>query len=212
MARATVYTSDPTLSDFTSGITFGTFIAAPFGDSGTAVPYTPTVADVNAGLRVYGDDLTQPLIVEFSSPHSTIRVFPNIDHYGASYDGFQYSILGSNNNITYTPLYDTLTVLGTSEPFTIGTFSGTAPTSVNNVLTPGAGPSGTVGYIANFTFSQSYKYYEFGASTVGVNSGNADQELTAVGATPEPSSLLLMSSAIPGLLGVAWNRKRRMNL
>jgi hypothetical protein len=118
----TVYTSDPNLSDFTSGVTYGTFIAAPFGDGGTTPPYTPTTADVAAGLRVFGDDSSLPLVVEFASAVSDIRVFPNIDHFGFVYDGFQYTILGSNDGVIFTPLFDALTVAGAGEPFTLDTF------------------------------------------------------------------------------------------
>jgi hypothetical protein len=88
------------------------------------------------------------ILATFSSPTAAIRVFPNIDHFGSQYDGFQYTIEGSNDGTTWTPLFDALTVSGAVEPFTSGSFTGTAPTNVNNVLTPGAGPGGTVGYIA----------------------------------------------------------------
>jgi hypothetical protein len=74
------------------------------------------------------------------------RTAPNIDHFGAQFDGYQYAIEGSNNQTTWTPLFDATSVVGASEPFTLGSFTGTAPTRVNNVLTPGAGPGGTVGY------------------------------------------------------------------
>ncbi len=118
---------------------------------------------------------------------SKIVVFPNIDHFGSPYDGYQYQIYGSNNYgsefPTWTPLFDATSVNGAGEPFTLGTFTGTAPSSVNNVLTPGAGPGGTVGYIAQFQFGTAYKYYAFGASTVAFAQTNPDQELSAVGAT-----------------------------
>ena len=80
---------------------------------------------------------------------------------------------------------------GAGEPFTLGTFTGTAPLTVNNVLTPGAGPGGTVGYEASFTFGSAYSEYAFGASTFAVQSGNSDQELSAVGA---------LTSSVPDVL------------
>jgi hypothetical protein len=181
------YTSDATLSDFTSGMTFGTFTSAP-GGGDVAIPYTPTAATVNSGDRVIGAGSAGPIVVQFASAESFIRVFPNIDHFGFAYDGYQYTISGSNDGIAYTPLFDALTVAGAGEPFTLATFTGTAPTRVNNVLTPGAGPNGTVGYEADFTFAQAYKFYKFGASTEAINSGNEDQELSAVGTVPEPAS------------------------
>ena len=122
--------------------------------------------------------LRPPSLLSASSRISTI--------WGAAYDGFQYSIQGSNDGTTWTPLFDALTVFGAGEPFTFGTFSGTAPTTVNNVLTPGAGPNGTVGYIADFNFNDAFQIYAFGASQVAFNQFNADQELSAVAAAPVP--------------------------
>jgi len=180
---ATLYTSDSTLADFTSPITtYGTFTTGTTDGNSFAFPYTPTVSNIAAGLRVIGDGNEGPINVTFPSAVSKIRVFPNIDHVGASYDGYQYTISGSNDGVNFTPLFNATSVTGSGEPFTLGTFTGTAPFSVNNVLTAGAGPDGTVGYEADFSFSQAYRYYSFGASTQAINSGNADQELTAVGA------------------------------
>lgn len=205
----TVYTSDTTLSDFTSGVTYAEFVAGPNGD--ITAPVTPTTADVDAGLRIYGDDLNSPVIAQFASATDSIRVFANIDHPGSSYDGYQYSIFGSNDGVNYTELYDVLTVTGSGEPFTLGTFSGTAPTTVDNVIFSGIGngqgPSGSVGYIADFTFSQAYSYYKFGASTFARESGNTEPEFSGIGTVPEPGTLALFLVGAVGLLVV---RRRRI--
>jgi PEP-CTERM motif len=208
-ARATVYTSDSNIGDFTSGVTsYATFSNFTQGDVGS--PFTPTSSEpATQGLRVYsGGSLTglpannNWILATFSAPVSQILVFPNIDHFGGAFDGYQYTIEGSNNGQNWTPLFDALTVNGSGEPFTLGTFTGTAPFRVNNVLTPGNGPGGVVGYEANFSFSQAYQYYAFGASTVAVNSGNADQELSAVAAVPEPSAMALASLGLASLLAL----------
>ena len=188
--HAQTYTSDPNIADQTAGVSaYATFSNYGAGDVGS--PFTPTSAELASdGYRVYsGGGVTglsggNWILATFSSPVSSIRVFPNIDHFGASYDGYQYSIYGSDNGTSWTPLFDVLGVNGAGEPFTLGAYTGTAPTTVNNVLTPGAGPGGTVGYEATFAFGSAYSEYAFGASTFAGQSGNADQELSAVAALP----------------------------
>jgi PEP-CTERM motif len=216
VSQATTYTGDSNIADFTSLVTtYATFSNFSAGD--VSSPFTPDAAELAAnGFRVYaGGSLTglpggnNWILATFSSPASEILVFPNIDHFGIAYDGYQYAIEGSNDGTTWTPLFDALTVAGAGEPFTLGTYTGTAPFTVNNVLTPGAGPGGTVGYEAEFNFGTGYLYYAFGASTEGINSGNSDQELSAVGAVstaPEPASLVLLGFVLVGLAAVRQKR------
>src|SRR5271166_6913732 len=70
-----------------------------------APPFTPTSAELAAdGYRVYGGygavtGLTTNndwILATFSNPVSTLLVFPNIDNLGSPYDGYQYTIEGSN--------------------------------------------------------------------------------------------------------------------
>jgi hypothetical protein len=213
-AQATTYTSDSNLSNFLTGN--GTYATlSNFGGGDVSSPYTPTDSTITSGLRVFGGGAITGLssgnnwiLATFSNATADIRVFPNIDHFGAAFDGYQYQIAGSNDGTTWTSLFDALTVTGLGEPFTLGTFTGTAPTSVNNVLTPGAGPAGTVGYIADFDFGTAYKYYAFGASTEAFQAGNTDQELSAVATVPEPSTWAMMIIGFAGLGFMAYRRKQ----
>jgi hypothetical protein len=195
----TTYTNDPNIADFTAGIaSYATLSNFSAGD--VSSPFTPTSSELAlSGSRVYNGTLTGTglsgsnwILATFSGPVSTIVVFPNIDHLGSGYDGYQYKIAGSNDGVNWTLLFDALTVKAsdseTGEPFTLDTFTGTAPSTVNYVLTPGAGPGGTVGYIAQFNFGTAYKYYAFGASTEAA--GNTEQELSAVGASSTQTQTL----------------------
>ena len=217
------YTSDPNLGDFTAKVSsyatltnFSAYTCAPDNTCPTTPSFVPTATELAIyGYRVYDGTLTGTglaggnnwIMASFQQPTSSIIVFPSIDHYGSSYDGYQYTIAGSNDGVNWTVLFDATGVSpcngncvggpagAAGEPFTLSDHSGMAPTTVNNVLTPsttGLQPSCAdnvtgglcaIGYIATFNFSAAYQYYAFGASTVAINSGNADQELSAVGST-----------------------------
>ena len=196
------YTSDPNIADFTNLVaTYATLSNYSAVEGGCpAGSFTPTSDELaTTGCRIYsGGQLAglsadnNWLLATFPTPVSQIIVFPNIDHYGDAYDGYQYIIYGSNDGQNWTFLFDASSVGNNTEPFTLGSFTGTPPTTVNNVLTPQSQPlppgcSGTpgvlcaVGYIAQFTFGASYQYYAFGASSLAFQQSNPDQELSAVG-------------------------------
>ena len=206
-AQATTYTSDPTLSDFFVG-NYATLSNFSSGD--TSSPYTPTNSSISSGIRVYNgggitglDPANNWILATFSAPTSSIRVFANIDHYGAAYDGYQYAIEGSNNGTSWTNLFNALSVSNSGEPFTLVSSFGTPPSNVNNVLSNG----GPVGYIADFGFASAYKYYAFGASQVAFDQGNTDQELSAVGAVPEPSTWAMIILGFAGIGFLSYRRK-----
>ena len=154
----TIYSQDPTLKDFTDTVTSYATFSLPSGD------YLPTTAILLAANypRVIGNS-TNPINVSFSSATNTIIAFDNIDHPGFAWDVFQYKISGSTDGVNYTPLFDPQTVNEANNPganaaFTLKTFTGTAPTLLNNTITPGLGSSvGNIGYEEYFTFSSSYQ-------------------------------------------------------
>jgi hypothetical protein len=220
---ATVYTSDNNLADFTNGVTYATFTNFENGNvpgmtqGSTTNVYTPTTASLNQDYRVFNwsgppvDGLPSGnwILATFKTAQSTIRVFPNIDHLGDSYDGFQYSIWGKDSKNNWVQLFDVTGVNGSNEPFTLGSFTGTAPTRVDNILTPGTSggnPDGTVGYIADFTFGSAYTEFAFGTSTFA-GPLNEEQELSAVAAIPEPATWAMMTLGV-GMIGFAMRRRR----
>lgn len=241
------YSQDTVLSDLTNGITnYATFVYYGSADSGTGVsgntPYTPTGNELlSQAYRFTGDLGTsavpdRSVVVQFSSPVAQIVVFPNIDHVGQYWDGYQFQIWGgvpdtSNpNQIDFnTLLFDPLTVIGSSVPdtcslssdqhFTLGTWSGTAPTLINNTLTLGnepaftcagspvlgRGASGYIGYEEYFTFSSAYQFYGFRTSSLAntftqEQPAERDFEISAVAASvPEPSTLILLGLGLAAL-------------
>jgi hypothetical protein len=229
------------LSSWTGTLTITAQTTSTDASSCPGPTFTPTADELAmTGCRVYdGGSLTglDPsnnwILATFTSPVSTIVVFPNIDHYGSAYDGYQYQIWGSNDQVHWTFLYDATGVTACSngcaaapysgEPFTLGSWGGTPPSTVNNVLTPqttgvDAGCSGdqepfvgcAVGYIAQFNFDGAYQFYAFGASTQAMNSGNADQELSAVGALnvprgPRSGVVLTITDSNNNLVSAIWD-------
>jgi hypothetical protein len=215
----TTYTSDPNIADFTAGITSYAVLSNFNNSDGCVVgsSFAPTSSELAANpCRVYNLGTSNPvnglsatnnwILATFSSPVSRIVVFPNIDHYGSAYDGYQYQIYGSNDygsaSPTWTKLFDAVTVNGDGEPFTLGTFTGTPPSTVNNVETGGCRPgpvnspgSNCVGYEAQFTFATAYKYYAFGASTVAAS--NTEQEFSAVGTSSQTETIQFTRSPTP---------------
>jgi len=242
-AQTITYTSDPNIADFTAPISSYATFSNYSGTTGCpASPFTPTSPELlTTSCRIFTGTLAGTglaagnnwILASFPEPVSTIVVFPNMDHFGSQYDGYQYTIAGSNDGLNWTVLFDATSVTGAGEPFTLGTSTGTPPTTVNNVLTPqtplvgGGLPAGCsspnpppcqVGYIATFNFPTAYQFYAFGASTVAVAQGNADQELSAVGTTmatsarlgifpPTSGALLTINGTVgTGLAAVMVNR------
>jgi hypothetical protein len=207
MAHAQIYLNDSSITNFTGPYTTYATFKNFSSNEGSALPpsFTPTTTELNnSGFRVFGGTLTGNglstgnnwIEATFPNPVSTIVVFPSMDHFGSAYDGYQYTIAGSNDNTNWTVLFDATSVNGSGEPFTLGAFTGTQPLFVNNVnsgpcYTNAAGNVNCVGYEAFFDFGKAYKYYAFGASTVAIAQGNADQELSAVGTGPAAVTLPL---------------------
>lgn len=172
-------------------------------------------------------DTAIPLNVSFTVPTANIVVFDNIDHPGYAWDVFHYKIFGSTDNVTFTELFNPISVNepnvpNTNATFTLASFTGTAPTLLNNTITPGLGSSvGDIGYEEYFTFSNIYQYYRFAPSTLTLTTGENETELSAVGIgvpsvpildtvptadtiVPEPASFLLV-----GLTGLLFTVRRR---
>lgn len=159
----------------------------------------PTYDSIMQGRRVYGSGMANPIVVNFQTDASMIRVFNNIDHPESGYDYYQYSIWGSRDGVNYEQLFDATATEWTGREWRLTGWTGAAPTRVNTVVHSAVSPTGATGYVTDFTFAKSYFYFKFGASTLAINSGNIDQELSGVGyfiPTPAASALLLAAAGL----------------
>jgi hypothetical protein len=217
-AKATTYINDPDLSHFASASTdFATLSNFQKATHGVPSPYATTFASLDTGDRVYeGGTLTglpggNWILATFGSALSSIRVFPNIDHPTKGPDGYQYSIEGSNDGTHWTALFNPDTV-GAGPPFELTSFTGTAPTQVDAVETAACinAAHDCVGYIADFTFANAYKYYAFGSSVAGVPDQGELSGVSALttGGVPEPAAWTMLLGSL-GLVGAALRSQRR---
>jgi hypothetical protein len=168
----------------------------------------------------------------------TVRLYTHQDHYsgGAITDNFigqdvmEYSVWGSNDNVTYTMLSDVVgfDLSGGGAGLPTYTFAGTAPSIVYR------GGSEEIGilnaYTRDYTFDTAYRYYGIRTSSVSLDYCDgtasapgtpnfscidADPEIDAVAfhagpittAVPEPGSLVLLGT---GMAFVARRIRRRV--
>jgi hypothetical protein len=166
----------------------------------------------------------------------TVRLYTHQDHYfgGPVTDNFvgqdlmEYSVWGSNDNVTFTMLSDVVgfDLNGGGAGLPTYTFAGTEPSVVYR---GGSAEFGILNaYTRDYTFANAYQYYGIRTSSVsldwcdGTASSpgtpnpqciDADPELDAlafnrgpISDVPEPASLLLLGA---GLIGLTARRRRK---
>lgn len=178
-----------------------------------------------------GDADFAMMVWDVGTALDTVRLYTHQDHFFDPYGDFvaqdmmEYSVWGSNDNMTFVLLSDVIGfVAGANVMSPTYTFWGTEPSIIYR---SGSAELGTINaYTRDYTFGTAYRYYGIRSSSIsldycgalvqGVSGGpgciDADPEIDAVAfnrgpiGVPEPASTALLGT---GLALVALRLRRR---
>lgn len=151
------------------------------------------------------------LVWDMGVAMNTMRLYTHQDHYGGgpitdpfvAQDVMEYSIWGSNDNITFFLLSDVIAfnINGGGAGKPTYTFLGDEPTIVYR---GGSSEFGALNaYTRDYTFSADYRYYGVRSSLITARAQDADPEIDAVVGNPGPINRVPEPGTL-GLLGLAF--------
>jgi hypothetical protein len=176
------------------------------------------------GVVARGEADFAMLVWDVGTPLDTVRLYTHQDHYAGgpittdfvAQDVMEYSVWGSNDNVTFVLLSDVVgyTLDGGGPGLPTYTFSGTEPTVIYR---GGSAELGIVNaYTRDYTFPASYAYFGVRTSTISrtfPGGPDADPEIDAlafnrgpISTVPEPATWALV---VTGLAGALRRRVRR---
>lgn len=162
------------------------------------------------GTTARGDADFAMLVWDVGEALDTVRLYTHQDHYAGgpittdfvAQDVMEYSVWGSNDNMTFSLLSDVVAydINGGGAGLPTYTFAGTEPSIVYR---GGSAEFGILNaYTRDYTFGAAYRYFGIRTSTISLTfpgGPDADPELDAVAfnrgpisTVPEPSTLLLL--------------------
>jgi len=169
------------------------------------------------GSVTRGDADFAMLVWDFGAAYDTMRLYTHQDHYSGgpittdfvAQDVMEYSVWGSNDNMTFVLLSDVTSyaIAGEGPGLPTYTFSGTEP---DVVYRGGSSEFGIVNaYTRDYTFGTAYRYYGVRTSSISLAALDADPEIDAIlahegrippGEIPEPTTLVLLAAPLGWML------------
>ena len=141
-----------------------------------------------------GSDGFAMMVWDMGVAMNTMRLYTHQDHYGGgpitdpfvAQDVMEYSVWGSNDNITFFMLSDVIAfdINGGGAGKPTYTFEGAEPTFVYR---GGSAEFGALNaYTRDYTFAGDFRYYGIRSSLISVRANDADPEIDAIVGNPGP--------------------------